>query len=512
MSQAVQQGRLPKSIQPWRPTTPDEWRAHVTAVKSGSGTGWYRAIAPAFSASGEAKRRLERVANEGGVVVTTGQQAVLFGGPLYTLAKALTALELADDIERQLGVPTAPVFWAATDDADFLEASVTYAADARGLHELRTTEKPDPGTPMSRAPIGDLTALLGQLRSACGSAANPTYFDAAHDAFGEANRTMGDAYVRLLRSLLEPLGVGVMDSSHPAYREAARPVLVDALHRAQDIARVDAECAEEIRRTGFEPQVLDDRGLSLVVVFDKDGTAKRRVTVEEAERLAARMGKKAPFAPNVLLRPVIERAILPTVAYVGGPAELAYFAQSNAVAKVLGREPVVGVPRWSATVIEPFAQRALDRLGVPYHEVRDVPALERRLAQAALPPKVGAAWKTLQEQVKGAVAELARAVSDTQLMPAPVVEGLDRSLAHRLQRMERRLLAAVKRRDERIRDDLRVAAAALFPLGERQERVLNFIPMLTRGGPELIDDLRAAARAHAATLMRVQRGETVTAR
>ncbi|HEU4995872.1 MAG TPA: bacillithiol biosynthesis BshC [Gemmatimonadaceae bacterium] len=507
LSLAVQTRRLPPAIQPWRPAGIDAWREHVSQVRS-SRSGWLEALRPAIEPSGSAATRLDRVAAENGVVVTTGQQAGLFGGPLYTLAKALTALTLADTIEQELGVPAAPVFWAATDDADFLEASVASVADADGLHTLRLTDAPPPGMPMSGAPLPDMHALLEQLRRSCGSAAFAEYYEYARVAFTR-QRTLGDAYVQMLRALLGELGVAVMDSSHPAYLRAARPILFEALQRAGDINAATTERAAAIRQLGFEPQVEDDRGLSLVFALEKG--VKRRLTLDEAERVAA--GKPdMPLAPNVLLRPVTERSIFPTVAYVAGPGELAYLTQSNVVAAALDRDPVVGVPRWSCTIVEPFAEKALRRLRVKPHELRDLSALERRLALAAIPPDVAAAWNALEETIRESVKSLGDAVRNTSLMPPEVIDGLRHSLEHKLKRGERRVLAAVKRREDRVRHDLNVLSAALFPLGQRQERVLNYVPMLTRGGPDLVDDMRAAAREHAAALFRADRTEPVVAR
>jgi len=509
LSVAIQTRRLPQDLQPWRPATEADWKEHANLVRGSMRDGWYESLSPALQSTGLAAQRLERVVSEGGIVVTTGQQAALFGGPLYTVAKALTALGLADTIEQQLGIPVAPVFWAATDDADFLEASRTYVADAEGLHELTLEAKPPAGTPMSLAPFGDVSALLDRLRRACGSAAHADYFELARVAFTEAG-TIGSAYVRMLRELLAPLGISVLDSSHPAYHEAARPILLDALQRAPQVAKVAAQRTAAIKALGFDPQVDDERGLSLVAIIENG--VKRRVPVDEAPTLLKTGVKNASLAPNVLLRPVVEREILPTVAYVAGPAELAYFAQSSAVAAALGRTPPVGVPRWSCTVIEPFAEKALKRLGAEYQQLRDVAALERKLATAAVPPKVAAAWKTLQEQVQTGVRQLGSAVRDASLMPPEVIEGVERSLQHKLNRAERRLLAAVKRREERVRRDLGTASAALFPLGQRQERMLNWVPMLTRGGPDLVDDMRRAALTHAASLVGERRPASVSAR
>jgi uncharacterized protein YllA (UPF0747 family) len=275
------------------------------------------------------------------------------------------------------------------------------------------------------------------------------------------------------------------------------------VQRAEPIARACADRAAEIRGAGYSPQVEDDRGLSLVFVMEDN--VKRRLQVDEARKLERSPRSSAALAPNVLLRPVLERALLPTVAYVGGPGELAYFTQANAVATALEREPVVGVPRWSCTIIEPFVARALQQLNIDHVDLKDRHALERRLAVASLPEPVAAAWRRLQEQMHAAVRDLSAAVRDAELLPQPVIDGLEHSFVHRMSRAERRLIAAAKRKNEQVHRDLELLSGALYPNGNRQERVLNYIPMLARAGNTLVDDMRAAAATHASSLLQAQR-------
>ena len=506
LSRAVQQRTLAHALQPWAPATKEEWAAHVTRARRRAGPEWFKRIERAIEPRGPAATRLARVVAERGVLVTTGQQAALFGGPLYTIAKALTALALADAIEAQLGVPAAPLFWAATDDADWVEAHAAHVADGHGLHELALATPPPAGTIMANVTLArdEMRALISGLKRSCGSASDPRYLTLAGAAFSAG--TLGTAYVSFLRELLQPLGIAVFDSSHDAYREAARPMLLGALERAEDIAGALTEQAAEIRRAGFEPQVQDERGLSLV--FEIVGGSKRRLTIDAGKRGGARKGA---LAPNVLLRPLVERELMPTVTYVGGPGEMAYFVQTNAVARSLDCAPLVVTPRWSGTVIEPFAERALRRLGVEWHEVKDVHALERRLAAASLPRDVAAAWKRLREQLDASMRDVADAVGRHELLDARVIAGLERGIEHRLSRGERRLLAAVKRREEATRRDLAAATAALFPLGVRQERVLNYVPMFCREGETLMQQLRGAAAEHAASLLRAAPSEAVAA-
>ena len=505
LSLAAQEQRLPAPIQPWRPRSTADWSAHVARVRASASAEWLDALRPALQPSDEALGRLTAAAN-GGVVVTTGQQAGLFGGPLYTLSKALSALAFADAVQRGLGVPVAPVFWAATDDADFLEAAEAWVASAEGVSRVVLDGAPPAGTPMASTPLGDTRELLRQLHRACGSSAHERYFEMARVAFS-GRRTMGEAYVELLRQLLQPLGIAVLDASHAVVRARAKPLLHRALERAAEVRDAVAASSQAIRAAGFEPQVDDDRGLSLV--FSNEGGMKRRLSVDEARAAGP---NTAALSPNVLLRPVIERAILPTVGYVAGPGELAYFAQVAGVAHALDAATPVGLPRWSGTVIEPFTERALSRLGIEPGDAANVHALEKRFAQASMPPEVADAFARLQRQIADSVTGLGAAVRASRLVPMPVIEGLQRSLDHKLGRAERRLLAAAKRRDDQVRRDIALVSGALYPNGKRQERVLNFVPMLARNGDALMAALLAAARAHADALVPAGRGEPAPVR
>ena len=500
LSQAVQRGALDPDVVAAPPRTAADWRERVRAVSTDAGRGWYERLRDAFGGSAASIERLDRTARAGGAVVTTGQQAGLFGGPIYTWSKALSTLALADALERATGVPTAPVFWAATDDADFAEASRTYVVEGEDVRLLESSSPPAAGTPMADAPLGDIASLLGMLRAACGSMAYERAYAAAAEAYG-SSETVGGAYVRLLRALLEPLGIAVLDSSHRAVRSAGAGVLRSALQHAGPIAAaLDARHAW-LQEREYQPQVADVPGLSTVFVLEEG--IKRRVPLDEAGPVAKAAADDA-LSPNVLLRPVLERAILPTAAYVAGPGELAYFAQVSAVAAALGAAQPVAVPRWSCTIVEPGVERALARLGAGLDDLRDAEGLERRIAHAAVPEPVRGALADLRTAIADGLAHLAardREAPQGALIGDAVVEGAERQLGFRVDRLERRVVAAAKRRGSDALRDLHAARAALWPNGHRQERTLNFIPFLARFGDPLLAAMRTAAVRHASALV-----------
>ncbi|HET7458284.1 MAG TPA: bacillithiol biosynthesis cysteine-adding enzyme BshC [Gemmatimonadaceae bacterium] len=487
-----------------RPRSAAAWRERVEAVRGGSGAHWLDALMPALGdtfAASPAARRLARSAGGRGVVVTTGQQPGLFGGPIYTWSKAIGAVTLADAIERASGVPVAPVFWAATDDADFDEASVTKVAVGPEVRTLRLSRPDVEGVPMSRVPLrpGETMPLHAQLMAAAGSMAYSRVMKADLAPYLAPGETVGGAYVKLLRAILEPLGIAVLDASHEATRAAAAPLLRRALERASEVDRALSERAREIDNAGYAAQVASVPGLSLVFRSDERGI-KARVPIADAPGVAKDASPES-LGTTVLLRPVVERAILPTVAYVAGPGEIAYFAQVGAVASALDVPAPLAVPRWSGTIVEPHVERALTRRALDVHDLADPHAAERRVALEEVPGEATAALGGMRAAVQRGVEGLASAGAPLPLLPAAALDGARRSLDVRLDRLERRLLAAAKRRAVDAMRDVATARASLYPDGVRQERSLNFLPLLARYGPALLDAMRASAAEHARALV-----------
>jgi len=498
LSRAAQDGQAPREWYRERPRGADAWKEHAEQVRGEfAASRWLAGLRPAFDASGAAAERLERVAAANGIVVTTGQQPGLFGGPTYTLLKAFSALALADRVERETGIPTAPVFWAATDDADFAEASWTAIAEDGGVKRLSVQRTGKDGLVMAEMPIGDTSEQYAALVAAAGSAPHAGVLEALKVAY-DPEATVGSAYVRFLRALLEPHGIAVLDAWHPATRAAARPTLVQALRRAPVVDEALALRTVAIERAGFRAQVARVPRLSLV--FRGVVGVKERVPILQATDVADRAD--AVLSPNVLLRPIVERRILPTVAYVAGPGEIAYFAQVGAVAEALGTAVPLVVPRWAATIVEPSVDRRLGRLGMVLEDVRAPHDAERRLGDRAVPADIRAGLEGLREDLAkrlGALREASAAIDD--LVPERVIEGARHQLLHRVDRLERRLRAAARARQTEAVQDLAAVRAALMPEGQRQERRLNPVPMLARHGDLLVAQLKAGAAMHAGTLV-----------
>ena len=497
LARAAVEGRTPHGWYALRPVGAAAWRAHVAAVRSHGNQDWLAALAPAFNASGAAAKRLESVAQGRGVVVTTGQQPGLFGGPGYTWLKAFSARALADRIEQATGIPAAPVFWAATDDADFAEASWTAVAFDAEVRRLRIERQGFDGQVMAAQPLGDVTRQFEDLCAAAGSAPNLELLEHARRAY-RADATVGGAYVELLRALFEPLGIAVLDAWHPAVRDAARPTLLEALRRAPVIDEAVSLRSVAIERAGFRAQVARVPKLTLVFRTSPSGI-KERIPISQAGDVAVQ--PQLVLSANVLLRPVVERAILPTVGYFGGPGEVAYFAQVGAVAEALGQPMPLVLPRWSATIIEPVIDRMLGRLGMVFDDIKTPHHAERRAGDRAMPALVRDTLDAMRADVEARLNALRDSAEGSALVQASTIEGARHQLRFRIDRLERRYRTAAFKADAAAVRDLGSVRAALMPEGQRQERVLNPLPLVARHGDALVDLLRAGAATHAAQLV-----------
>jgi len=496
LAAAVRDGTLPAGMTPEAPPRDHRsWMEHIASCREPMmGLAWGTTLREAMRPTGAAAARLARVTGGQGVVVTTGQQPGLFGGPMYTIVKALSALSLANRIEAVTGVPTAPVFWAATDDADFAEGATTWLPIAGELRDATLHDPPREGTMMSHAFLSDVSAAKVLLAQSAAGAAWPEFIRHALNAYRDGV-TVGNAYVDMMREILGPLGITVLNAAHPSVRHQSAPLLRRALAEAQTVDAAVAARNDELRALGYTPQVdaLADRSLVFVV---RNGV-KERATISGAAALLPKLSDDL-LSPNVLLRPVVERALLPTVAYMAGPGELAYFAQVSAVSTALRVAMPFALPRTSLRITTPEVQTTLRALGTSPDGVRDTAALVRGLSTDATPDAAMDAVTALRAQVQRTASVIR--TSGAAVEPA-AVDGAVAQLTHRVDRLERRVLSASKRR---ITDQLRRVAQAqslLWPHGSSQERVVNPLPWLARYGTPLLEQMQRACDADAMTLV-----------
>jgi bacillithiol biosynthesis cysteine-adding enzyme BshC len=453
-----------------------------------------------------------KLALPGALAVTTGQQPGLFGGPLYTVHKAMSAAALARELEAAWGRPVVPVFWLAGDDHDFAEASASAWLDDEGSlvrHRLRVRPAGAPGTPMAREPLGNdvLRAVEALERTLRGGPHREEVLEWVRRHW-RPEATVAGAFAGAMAELLGRFGILCFDSTSRAAKRAMAPLLIEAAGQAADLDAALAVRARELRSAGRDPGVTVGDGAALVML---EGAEGRDRLVPEAggwtlrrsgERLGqaelARIAEDEPdrLSPNVLLRPVVERALLPTAAYVAGPGELRYLPLAAPLYARFGLAPQRPVPRWSGLVVEAQAERVMAKFGATLEELlADGAALERRVVGEELPPAARDALAALARASKlgyGTLAEVAASVDPTLVR---AMEGLARRAAWGVERAERKLVGHLLRRREVELAQVTRARTGLRPGGAAQERGLGWPTFGARHGYALAAAVGEAARA-----------------
>lgn len=449
--------------------------------------------------------RLSRFVEEGGYMVTTGQQPGLYGGPLYSVYKGLTAVRLAEALEARLDRPVLPVFWVASDDHDWAEANHTWLIGVDNELHRFDLAAPDPAVapPLHRVALGadagpTLDAFVQHLPETDFSA---PYVEAIRAGFAEGC-TLPGGFHELLQSLLGRFGLHFTDAAHPVLKEHTSSLLLDELERSEEVERVLHGTGAELEAAGYGLQVpILEGGVNLFLegpagrerLYRDDGRFRLRMSGRVLDVDEIRTAVEADpmvLSPNVMLRPIVESRFFPTLSYVGGPGEIAYFAELGDYFRAHGAEMPVVYPRWSVTIIEGKIRKVLDKFGLevddlarPFHEVAS------GFAREEVPDDVRSAIGRLRGALGSGVGELRKAVAGVDSTLEGPVQTLRSQAFSALDDVEKKVVQAVKRESEIALAQLEKARLHLFPDGKPAERVQNPLYYLSRYGESFLDDL-----------------------
>jgi len=451
-----------------------------------------------WGASEATLRNIDRL-RRGASAVVTGQQVGLFGGPAYSIYKALTAVKVAEEFS-QAGVDSVPVFWLATEDHDFAEIATAVLPGERGELERITLAST---APQPDLPVGSI-ALGPQVAEAVKHAREILGDSAAADVLAQCytpDTTWGSAFARLFCRVFSRLGLVVLDPSDPDVHRIGAPIFSAVIERATELNRAVTERGKALTAAGYHEQVkVTSASTFLFRMVNGERVALRKVNggfaAGEEKFSANDLAKRAADAPeefsaSAVLRPVLQDFLLPTVAACGGPAEIAYYAQSGPLFEaLLGRVTPI-LPRFSATLVDPREARVLDKYGIGVADLVRGGVAAELLASRALPAQ-------LEEQFAGAMESLNQSVSGVteslDQLDHTLVEAANRTaskMRYQLQRLHGRAARALLRRSEVIAGHAAQLTAAIYPDGGLQERLIGGIYLLARY-PDLLDTLQPA--------------------
>ena len=452
------------------------------------------ALVEALRARNGASPALDLLAQPGTVAVVTGQQVGLFSGPAYTLYKALTAARLAQRLTSQ-GLAAVPIFWLATEDHDLAEINHAFVFDPLH-HPVKLTAD---GSGESQQPVGTIgigSAQLELMRTTLEQFPfGAEVFALVANAYAPG-ASFGSAFENLLRPLLAKWGFLFVNPLDEALRVIAAPILRQAIERAPELHPKVVARNKALEAGGYHAQVHVEAQTSFFFVLD----GKRRLTLKRYEEdyatkdrrytTAELAGMAEHLSPNALLRPVIQDYLLPTVAYIGGPAELAYFAQSKVFYdELLGRMPVV-LSRAGFTLLDARADKLMTRysLGMPcFFEGED--CLRGKIARKLIPEALTEEFRTVQASTGEALARLGTNLSAFDPTLAAALNKSTAKIQYQLAKIERKTARETLRRDKRSTEESAYLTGLVYPNRHLQERYYSILPFLARHGMELLDTL-----------------------
>jgi bacillithiol biosynthesis cysteine-adding enzyme BshC len=457
-----------------------------------------------WGAGEETLKNVELLRDADCIAVVSGQQVGLFSGPLYTIYKALSAVKLAGCLSQR-NTKAVPVFWMATEDHDFPEvAKAEFIARDCRLAEVEVgSELHHEGQPVGRVVIDEsietvLTKLFETLPS---SEFSPDLEVLLRDAY-RPGRGYGEAFACLMTALLGSHGLVLLDPLDKRLKALAAPLYADAALRAHEIAGAIEARSRRLVEAGYHAQVTasensfplflhDDDGARHAMVRSANGkystkTSDRSYTVEELSQLA--LAEPERFSPNVTLRAVVQDYLLPTIAYYGGAAEIAYFAQTSEVYRLLERPVTPILPRSSLTMVERHTGRLLEKYGLNLVDLfAGLDSVLARVVEEHLGADTAKSFAQTEEKVNSELDQLREQLRTIDPTLADALETGRRKINYQLEGLRTRFHRAQMTRDEAAHRQLQRAFEQLFPHKTLQERHINITSLLSRHGRYVVD-------------------------
>ena len=458
-------------------------------------------------ASARTFENIETLSKPGSVAIVTGQQAGLFTGPLYSIHKALTVIKLTESMKEK-GVSVVPVFWVASEDHDFEEVSACRIIDREG-HIKSIRYEPEGRT--HDAPVGNITIcgritdVIDEMKSALPQSEFSADIESILRECYSEGTGFAEAFSMMMQRLLKDYGVVILDPLDQALKEIASPIYIKAIERSDAIFKALDKRSHELEEAGYHSQIhISPEMAPLFLIEDGARTALierdgrfhlkgdgRSLSANELIEIARRTPEL--LSPNVALRPVVQDYLLPTVAYIGGPAELAYFGQVRAVYEELDRPGPCVIPRASMTIIEARHAKTLSKYSLKLQDFFEgLHHAVAKVVENSLDRETADTFDEAEREFDGQFKKLEDALKKTDVTLVDSAKHARDKVFHQLEHLRTRFVHSSARREEAIFRQVERAFITLYPDKVLQERELNVVSFLSRYGISLIDRLYEA--------------------
>ena len=448
---------------------------------------------------------IERLRQKDSVVVITGQQAGFFTGPLYTIYKALTAIKLSAQL-RERGVNAVPMFWVAAEDHDFEEVNHTRLVNRDGqlVTITYTACSPKEGKPVGHVTLcEEISENIDQLSAALPeSEFTPRLIADLRESY-QAGASFADAFGRMMLKMMGDYGVVLINPLDDRLKLVAGEIYTRAIELVPEFASQLVKQSAELEAAGYHAQVYTSP--EAVPLFMLDDGRRRAIVRRDDGRFYLKGGDKSfdtnelvdtvqrcpsCFSPNVTLRPIVQDFLLPTIAYIGGPAEIAYFAQLRPNYGLLDRvEPVV-LPRASFTLIEKRHAKTMSKYGIEFTDLfAGLEEVMKKVVEGSLDQNTTTTFDETEKIIEEQLEKLRHSLTAVDPTLAEALKGGREKIIYQIHNLRTRFIHNRSKRDETMQQQIERLFAVLYPNKNLQEREINASYFLARYGYELIDKL-----------------------
>jgi bacillithiol biosynthesis cysteine-adding enzyme BshC len=460
-----------------------------------------------FGAWDAAKANIAKL-RAGARAVVTGQQVVLFGGPLLTILKAATAVARAKEATAATGVEHVPVFWMATEDHDLAEVDQVSLLTKTSVETLKVGLKVAHAVPVGGVvPEPELESVLERASELLEFAPVSEWLRECYLPKDGARPTLALAFGRLIARIFADQGLIVMDAASRGFHALGAGTLRSAIEHAAELHAALIARDKELVKAGYHAQVLVAEGASLLFLLDEvtgERVALRRSAdgqwkaggkaYSTADLIAILEAAPERLSPNALLRPVFQDTLLPTAAYVGGPAEIAYFAQSAVLYEAILGQTTPVLPRLSATLLEPSIAAVMNKDEVQLPDaLTTAEELAQRLGARAMPiegkRKLAAVGNALDKELDALRDYLGG--MDVSLGKSAEVSGS--KMRYQMNRLRRMAATFELQKEASLRKHAEAITLNVFPGGHPQERVVAGVWFMAKYGDGLVERLVGVA-------------------
>jgi bacillithiol synthase len=439
--------------------------------------------------------RLEK----GAVAVVSGQQVGLFGGPAYAVYKAIAAVRIARELTEQ-GLDAVPIFWMATEDHDLDEVRHVSFFHVGKLVKFELPAGVGNNAPVGRIAVGnEIETLQAEAAKLLASSGGGEIAQILGDSYHSAE-TYGSAFGKMFARLLASFGLILLDPLDMRLHRLAEPVLSKAMEQRDVLEQQLLDRGRALESAGYAPQVKVTSRSTALFHISRDGrqaitsgaekfeAGKRTWT--KAELLAEIHREPESFSPNALLRPVVQDFLLPTVAYIGGPSEISYFAQSEVLYRnLLGRMPVM-LPRAGFTLVDTKAQRLLAQYGLQVEDVWNGPQeLRKSLSKASVPEEISQLLAENGAEIKNRLGRWSKSISALDPTLQNAVETAQKKMAYQTEKLQQKIGRALDVKQGVLTSHEEFLSNLIYPNKNLQSRELCFLPFAARWGQQGFEEI-----------------------